>query len=315
MFKPQLLPNEKADLSILKYPLLASTKLDGIRCIFMNDGRILTRALKEIPNKQLIEKFNLLSIFCKNNNIILDGEIYAQGMSFQQITHYVMTDDFNSIRSVKRNKGIREEIPEELKFYCFDCIRNEDYNEPFSERIENLEFIYGRQDFGDIMELVEQVKVNSEEEVTKAFENNLKLGYEGLVLRAIDSPYKCGRVTIKEGNAYKVKPFLTFDAKILDVVQSTEAREGSKKTINELGRSRTSQKKDDRVLIDKAAGFKVMYEGKELTVVLAMTDEEKEEVWKNRKKYIGKTVEYKGMIVGSKDVPRHPCMIRMRDDK
>jgi len=315
MFKPQLLPNEKADLSTLKYPLLASTKLDGIRCIFMNDGRILTRALKEIPNKQVKEKFKVLSLFCKNNNIILDGELYGTDMTFQDITHIVMTDDFTSKRSVKRNGGLIEDIPEELKFYCFDCIKDNNYNEPFNKRIETLEFIYGLQDFGDVMVLVEQNLVLSEKEVTKAFEENLKLGYEGLVLRNQNSPYKCGRITIKEGNAYKVKPFLTFDAKILDVVQSTEAREGSEKTINELGRSRTSQKKDDRVLIDKAAGFIVKYEGKELTVVLAMTDSEKEEVWKNRKKYIGRTVEYKGMIVGSKDVPRHPVYLRMRQDK
>lgn len=46
-----------------------------------------------------------------------------------------------------------------------------------------------------------------------------------------------------------------------------------------------------------------------------MTDEEKEEVWKYRKKYLGKIIEYKGMLVGSKDLPRHPVYLRMREDK
>ena len=87
------------------------------------------------------------------------------------------------------------------------------------------------------------------------------------------------------------------------------------KTINELGRSVTSKRQGDRVLIEKASAFKVLYEGKELKVTLAMTDEEKEEVWKNQKKYIGRWIEYKGMLVGAKDVPRHPVFVRYRSDK
>jgi len=46
-----------------------------------------------------------------------------------------------------------------------------------------------------------------------------------------------------------------------------------------------------------------------------MTDEEKEEVWKNRCQYIGVMIEYKGMLVGSKDLPRHPVFLRFRGDK
>jgi len=41
----------------------------------------------------------------------------------------------------------------------------------------------------------------------------------------------------------------------------------------------------------------------------------KEEVWKNKEKYIGRIIEYKGMLVGAKDVPRHPTFVRFREDK
>jgi hypothetical protein len=112
-----------------------------------------------------------------------------------------------------------------------------------------------------------------------------------------------------------MKPFQTFDAKILDVIQATEVREGAEKKINELGRSVTSKKKDDRVLIEKASAFVVLYEEKELKVTIAMTDEEKTEVWSNKTKYIGRFIEYKGMLVGAKDLPRHPIFLRFRDDK
>lgn len=48
---------------------------------------------------------------------------------------------------------------------------------------------------------------------------------------------------------------------------------------------------------------------------IAMTNEEKKEVWENKEKYIGKYIEYKGMLVGAKDLPRHPIFIRFREDK
>ena len=46
-----------------------------------------------------------------------------------------------------------------------------------------------------------------------------------------------------------------------------------------------------------------------------MNDEQKIEVWKNRDKYIGQWITYKGMTVGSKDVVRHPVFVRFRDSK
>lgn len=113
----------------------------------------------------------------------------------------------------------------------------------------------------------------------------------------------------------KVKPFETFDARIIDVVQSTQVDPEAEKKVNELGRSVTSRKKDDRVFIEKAAAFLVKYGNHEVKVSLAMTDEEKKSVWCNKDDYIGKMIEYKGMLIGSKDVPRHPVFVRFRDDR
>ena len=55
---------------------------------------------------------------------------------------------------------------------------------------------------------------------------------------------------------------------------------------------------------------------KPLKVTLSMTDQEKEEVWKNQDSYIGRWLEYRAMMIGAKDVPRPPCIfIRFREDK
>ena len=48
-FKPLLAPNQEVDLKEIQYPIMASYKLDGIRCIFYK-GQILSRSLKQIQN-------------------------------------------------------------------------------------------------------------------------------------------------------------------------------------------------------------------------------------------------------------------------
>jgi len=310
-FKPMLAPNDQPDLDNIQYPILASYKLDGIRCIF-KDGEILSRSLKPIQNKQLREKFEPLRQYTKDNNIILDGEIYSPDLTFQEITRYVMTQDFEDTKSIKKHGKILT-IPDHLKFYVFDCVAFEKFQTEFGERsLAVISLVFG---FDNIVEVVQNKNLNSKEDIEDYFKISLVHGYEGLILRDHNGKYKCGRGTLKEGLIYKVKPFKTFDAKITGVVQATKVDPNAEKTINELGRSVTSKKKDDRILIEKASGFWVEYEGKPLKVTLSMTDEEKTQIWVDRAKYIGQYIEYKGMLIGAKEVPRHPVMLRFREDK
>jgi DNA ligase-1 len=291
-----LAPNESIDIATLKYPLLASYKLDGIRCIF-KDGQMYSRALKQFPNVQLKKRFEHLSKISKIHNVILDGELLAKSLTFNELSGLT--------------RQLDKELPNDLYFYCFDCIKDENFNSNFKTRIDNIQ-IYFEEEY---VKLVKQWSIFKSEEIESLYENALAWGCDGLILRDPNGRYKFGRGTIKEGLIYKMKPFQTFDAKIIGIIQATEVREGAEKKINELGRSVTSKKKDDRVLIEKAAAFLVMYGSKELKVTIAMTDEEKEEVWKNKKKYLGREIEYKGMLVGSKDLPRHPVFLRFRLDK
>jgi len=310
-FKPMLAPNQEVGLNKIKYPILASYKLDGIRCIFYK-GHILSRSLKPIQNKQLKEKFEPLRQFTEDNECIFDGEIYSPDLTFQEITSFVMTQDFEDKKSIKKFGKIME-IPNHLKFYCFDYIGNLGINEWFILREDTACGLIAL--FQNIASMVNHKELKSNKEVEAYFELALENGFEGLILRDPEGRYKFGRGTFKEGLIYKVKPYRTFDAEIIGVVQATVVDPNAEKKINELGRSVTSKKKNDRILIEKASAFKVEYEGKELKVVIAMTDEEKEEIWKNRYSYIGKMIEYKGLCIGMKDVPRHPIMVRFRKDK
>lgn len=304
-FKPMLAPNDKVDLSNVNYPILASTKLDGIRCIFKN-GHMLSRSLKEIANKQLQEKYQYLKDYTKTRNVVLDGELYGQGMTFQQITHFVMTEDL----------GDEESLPKELMFYCFDYLCMDSslcYDMVFVDRYRCLKDL--GHVLGDKVFIVKQKLMNNKNEVEEYFGEVVKDGFEGLILKSTLGKYKFGRATLKSGDMYKVKPFITIDGQIIDVEERFENTAES--FTNELGRTQRHNFKEDKKHTGIAATFVVKYKGQEQKVCLTGTEEFRTEIWTNRKKYIGKFCEYKAMEVGQKEggLLRHPTFIRMRIDK
>jgi len=320
-FKPLLCPNDEIDLNSLSYPLLASTKMDGCRLLF-KQGKIVTRSLKPLPNIQLNQKFEYIRKYSEKNNLILDGELFSPGVPFQFIVSCFMTEDYNAKQSIKKWTELcqehdyfitREEVFSKLMFYCFDIIANEDNTFPFRGRWPTCHTL--AKHFPDIMVGVNQRLVINKKEVESYFEEVLKDGFEGLILRNPESLYKFGRATIKENIAYKLKPWATIDSKIIGFIQATQVNEDAEKTVNELGRSRTSKRQEDRHTIDKAQAFVVDFNGKELSVPIAMPDEKKEYIWQHQDEYLNKYVEYKYMTVGMKDLPRIPKMIRMREDK
>jgi DNA ligase-1 len=315
-FKPMLAIDGSKFLDRIRYPKFASYKLDGIRAIFHPKLGIVTRSLKPIPNKQIKDKFNFLLKKAQEMNRIFDGEFYCHDMTFQEITSTIMTQDFTDPKTIKKlNKELGENTSFEIldridniEFHCFET--HSEIPELFFEKMDIIKSIKGTE-----IIIVNQNIVNNSNDIKNLFEKALKDGYEGLILRDFKSPYKFGRSTLKEEYMLKVKPFESFDAKIIDVIQATEVNPNAEKTISELGYSITSKKKDDRVLINKASAFLVEYQGKPVKVVIAMTDLEKTHIWCHRNAYIGKMIEYKGMLIGSKDVPRHPVFLRFRNDR
>lgn len=320
-FKPQLCPNDEIDIKTLTYPLLISTKLDGCR-LLAKQGVLVTRSLKPLVNKQLTDKFEPLRKFTEEQNLTLDGEVFAPGIPFQFIVSCFMTEDCFAKSSIKKWKELceehnfnmtREDVLEKLKFYCFDSIENENNDVEFKQRQEFAKLCMMR--FPDIAFPVEHIMANNYVEVENVFEQVLADGYEGLIIRNPKSPYKYNRCRVSENNSYKLKPWVTEDAKIIGFVQATQVNEDVEKTITELGGSRTSKRQEDRHTIEKAQAFIVDFNGKQLSVPIAMPDSMKEYIWTHQGEYLNKWIEYKYMTVGMKDLPRIPKFIRMREDK
>lgn len=283
-----------ADKDKIKYPCLCSNKLDGIRCIF-KDGKMLARSLKPITSETLQKKFQWLKDLSVNSNMIFDGELYAHGMPFTEISHYVRKSD--------------AEIPDSIKFYCFDAVGDGEFGEQFLGRMDYIDDLI---DENDVV-VVKQRVLHNEDELETAFKDVLADGYEGLILRSSTGPYKKGRSSVTEGYMLKIKPFLSFDAKIISVVERMENLNESK--TNELGRSFKRNTKEDKKGTGIAAVFKVMYEGVEGGVTITGDVAFRTKIWNNREKYIGKMIEYKAMIIGMKDFPRHANFMRFREDR
>lgn len=299
-FKPMLAPNETPQEHQLTFPKLLSVKLDGFRCIF-KEGKMLTRSLKELPNAKLQERFKAIKEYTKTNPIILDGEIYSHELTFQEITHFCMTHDTGE-----------EAIPDSLKFHAFDCLDNMDYNRVFLRRLHTLCDVMKKLNHPHGL-VVQQITINTWQELQERFNEAIDRKFEGVMLKCLESPYKFGRATMNQNWLLKFKPWITFDAPIVEVYERMENT--SESYTNELGQSQKHRRQEDMIGTGMAGGVWVDLDGVKQKVALAMDDAEKKDLWNRRDEVIGKWIEFKGMTVGAKDKVRHPVMVRWRTDK
>ena len=298
MFKPMLAPNDKVDIDTIDFPIFASTKLDGIRCIF-KDGEMISRSLKQIKSKALQERFEHIKKLSKDTGLIFDGELYSHGLTFQEIAHFVMKETL-----------VDEEVPEDMCFWCFDAVNRNELDEHFDERVDVYTDYLKDEKYCVV---VEQEVVETKEKIDKLFETNIAKGFEGLIVKDMKGRYKCGRGTIKEGLIYKMKPFETFDLQVTGVFE--RMYNNTESYTNELGRSQKPQCKENLEPTGIAGGFVVDWEGQVMKVALTGKEDFRRDIWTNKNDMIGRTIEIKGMLVGAKDVLRHPTFLRFREDK
>lgn len=188
----------RADLSHVRFPLLASPKIDGIRAI-VRDGVVWARSGKPIPNAHIQRMFGRLHG--------LDGELV--------IGSPTAADAFRAAQSGVMSAGGEPDA----RYLVFD--RWDTAERPFSERHAALLELREAGELPAGAELVEQRMLRSEREI-EAFEREcLEAGYEGAMLRRPDAPYKFGRSTTREGILLKLKRFADAEAVVEDMEELT----------------------------------------------------------------------------------------------
>ena len=286
-FKP-MLADTVTDLSKLKFPLLVSPKLDGVRAIVI-DGVLMSRSLKPIPNRYVQKLFSRLPDGT-------DGELILGSPTedpYRGTVSAVMSEDGEP----------------DVYFYVFD---NYKFAGGFQDRFYALKQIARNIDYYHTV-VVRHNLASCPEELNTQEESFVSQGYEGAMVRSIDGPYKYGRATEKQGYLLKIKRFIDSEAEVLSVYELEHNDNEAVK--NALGRTERSSKKEGMVGAGTLGGFNVrdIKSGVEFSIGSGFTADERSDYWNRRKKLAGLVVKYKYFPTGSKDKPRFPIFLGLRD--
>ena len=276
----------KFDSDKAKFPYAATPKIDGIRFLMVG-GAALTRSFKPIRNEYLQK------ILSSNLPEGIDGEL-TSGSTFQECS------------SIMRIKG-----EPDFKVWIFDFVNPKGELKPYKERMDELRKF---ENFNiPSYEILFPKIVSNQEQIDQLMINNLNAGYEGLMLRDPNGIYKFGRSSVKENILLKVKEFMDDEAEIISFREKMiNTNEGLK---DNFGRTKRSSCQDGLKPSGTLGGFILRNsEGLEFSCGSGLNDSLRDEIWKNKSKYLGKLVKYKYMSKGIKELPRHPVFIGFRDE-
>jgi DNA ligase-1 len=288
------------DLADLKFPVIASPKLDGIRAMIVN-GKLVSRTFKPIPNTYISK---ILERLCPEG---IDGELIV-GDTFQKTTSAVM------------KKG---DVPCDFIYHVFDwCLPPGPKNGAgslggFEFRFQRLQEWASATVSAGFVEVVEHHRLDSLEGVLDAEERYLAAGYEGVMVRDPSGPYKMGRSTTREGYLLKIKRFLDNEAVIYALEEQEENTNEAEKDA--FGRTKRSSAKVGKIGKDTLGKFLVrgingQFEGVDFAIGTGegLTQELRQEIWNDQDDYIGRIVKYRHQPHGAKDKPRLPIFTGFR---
>ena len=221
----------------------------------------------------------------------LDGELYRHGLQVirdakDKITGMYFennTSGFSAAASAGgsgKNKTtqsdltpIQKELRDKMEFHLFDvCL-----DAPYTTRAKVLEYFYS-----ETVQKVDTFEIIAEEKVIEAYFNQfLKEGYEGLMIRQLDMPYEYKRTK----QLTKYKPLCDEEFEIVGFKKSIAGDTlGSLECIMDNGKKFFTNLKDE-----------------------IGTDAMKQQIWDNQSNYLGKfvTVEYLE-LTEDEGVPRLP---------
>lgn len=216
LVKPMLSGKAPEDLSTIRYPVLCSPKLDGIRCI-MVDGVAMSRSMKPIPNRFIQEQL-------ANVPNGVDGELMVGG-GFNAVTSGIMSRDGEP----------------DFTFFVFDWIPRQGAEQlGFTHRLAAA-CCSVHVNRHPRIKVVPHAHIVGPLELAAFDGVNLSEGYEGTMIRDPEGPYKHGRSSTKQGLLMKLKRFDDEEATIIGVEEMMHNANEAEK--NELGRTKRSAAK------------------------------------------------------------------------
>lgn len=271
--KPLLSGKAPDDPKRLRYPLLASPKLDGIRCLTLppdREGakcRAVTRKLKPVPNtytRELIESTLPPG---------LDGEL--------------MLDDWTAeFRLVSSAIMSRSGMPN-FNYALFDCVPDQGPDLAFGTRYDTLEWVVGSKmpECQDWLYRVRQIEIGTPEGLVAYYEQCLDQGFEGIMVRDPAGRYKFGRSTVKEGLLLKIKPWEDEEATVIGIVE--QMHNENELQQDELGHAKRSTAKAGLVPMGTMGALRCQFDdGTEFEVGTGFSHQQRQDIWRDWKRHL-----------------------------
>ena len=288
-FRPMLAGKAPEEI---QFPVYASAKLDGIRCIIIN-GVAMSRNLKPIPNKYVQKVIHDAGSVLEG----MDGELivglpYAKN-AFSATTSGVMSEDGQP----------------DFFFFIFDNIKMP--LDPFVHRYSKLEKVKMPAHCG----LLRHTLFKNSTDLAVFEREQLAVGFEGLCLRSVNGHYKYGRSSTKEGILLKLKRYADSEAVVTGFTELMH--NDNEATEDALGHTSRTTHKDNMVGMDIMGALVVedMKTKIKFQIGTGFSQEQRKLIWENRNNLKGKIVKYKHFEVGVKDAPRFPVFIGFRDPR
>lgn len=293
-----MLAGTHADISKLRFPLLASQKLDGIRAA-VQGGQLLSRTLKPIPNVNVQKLFRGLPEGIDGELIVGDP---CAADAYRKTVSLVMSDD----KPLDWFKG------EQVVFHVFDRMSVAD---GFQTRIGTVRDNIMRDPIVPNVQVVPHYTLHSIEALDAFEAVMLEKGAEGVMLRDPNGPYKHGRSTENEGFLVKVKRFVDYECEVIGTFEMEH--NGNEPTTNELGRTQRSSHKENKTGMGVLGGLEVRgisgeYAGVEFRCGTGFDAATRADLWGRRDSLPGMIAKIKLFPSGSKDKPRHPVWLGWR---
>jgi DNA ligase-1 len=281
------------DLSTLSYPLGVTTKIDGIRCLKL-DGHAVSRTFKPIPNDHIR---SLIEAHLPDG---MDMEI-TSGATFSEGTGNIM----------------RKDGQPDFKVWIIDYVPG-DLAQPYEQRIKAALAWTASHSVPFPFEVLVPEVAENWGDVAELEAVALDAGHEGIMLRQLDAPYKCGRSTFKEGILVKVKRFNDQEARVVDVEE--QMHNENERLRDAFGRTKRSTAQEGKTAAGVLGALVVVgvggdYAGVKFSVGTGFTAAQRAELWARRKSLVGQLVTVKYFPTGTKDAPRFPTFKGFRDER
>ena len=297
----------------IDYPAIGQRKFDGVRCMasINPDGSVSlkSRKGKEFPHMNHLRQ-QIASLKGIPDGAFLDGELYSDTLTFQEVVGLVRRETLNPARDIEvpTNDGTfdpqtgkpttktvhvisDEDKLKQISYRLYDMLDPNDRKAGFQQRHDKLATILASRFTSFPMNpqnliLTENFEINDKADVKTLHDQFVKEGYEGIMIRNKDGEYGINK---RSKNLQKFKEFYDQEFEIVGFEEGTGNDAGTVIWI---------------CITQNGDLFKARPRG---------TREERSEYFDNGDAYIGATLTVRYFEMTDDGIPRFPVGVAIRN--